>query len=347
MPRAQRPTFSSSAGPASATETSSATSRAEPSPDKEGVARRIVELFKQDRDQYDRFVLAVLEGVGPNEARTAYGLNQKAISIMRDLDRIDKEALAELKNAFAFAGEGLPFTPRDFHYLTSRSWIGDYRVRINKPNGGTIAIAAGRTPKQAREAAEDIVRALREQGIEADAVRRGGEILVQRRRDLRGDLELAQEILRNASGEEMHKIRAAMRRNYLPPKLDPLRFNPRHGVLGFRTDLKPNELLSVIHQNLTDSFTLIADRYIRTRFSDAVNRIAEDAPDLAKLLAEDYAILYGRRAPLDAALVEWLENTKFGEIFGFVNAERVARRLNNIVFQLTLGFADLGLQRRP
>ena len=108
------------------------------------------------------FHRAWLEILSPDEAAER-GFKPEVVAALKEINRVDALNNAELLLTKEAAGLLHKYTPKRFHYMLSRSWVGDFRLPIYEEgldattNGKLVGYASGHDPQSTIKEANEIV----------------------------------------------------------------------------------------------------------------------------------------------------------------------------------------------
>jgi hypothetical protein len=240
------------------------------------------------------------------------------------IDQRQVKMIEDMQKAFGVGD----FLSMQNHYMLSRMWVGPLRIELRDPKGIVRAYAAGHSPQEVKYEAELIKKIARQEdnldlSFNPKAIRRP-----QHDEDLRAAMAI-------------QKPERALR--WTEKAREPMRFKEREGALGglgYTRSLDKKELRELLGKNIRESHNYMAMQIVRHKIAPDMRALLKEDPQIAALLNQRLNDLEGVKGPV-AKAVEKAVDQVLTPILG-TSAMQIARGTNELMFQLTLGFGNVG-----
>lgn len=294
------------------------------------IATMIDDLYK-DPEEVLKFWRAVNAGVGPDEAVKSFGVGEKTLGLLKELDSLDQWNMAQKLMVQAAFGESLA-KARPNHYMISHSWQGTWRAPIYDEVGNLIGVGAGKTRQQALNEANGIIKNLPDQKLRIgtpDTADWKADQVLKEKLLVRGDDSALIAQARDKWGQEV----------YGPSRSTHL----RTGVKGYVGETQPwqkDELKEIIHRNLLEDQKYLADLTVRRVFEDDLTKLRQvDFGMFRQLLArlDDFA---GNQGPI-GKLTNQVFDRALSPVLGKNSATTIVSTANKWMAHLSFGFFNV------
>lgn len=310
-------------------------------------------IDKLSVDELAKIDFAFEQNLSPSEARAKYGIGKAGQSLLRMLNKTDRGYMGEtmgIQDLFPDGALADKITPKEWHYMVTRTWRGEYRTPVFEMSQGSdgkwlidrgaelAGVGSGTSRRAAIEDAKNIVR----EAMEKDPDWAAGKARIGfREQDTRlvgrdADLALAAQIKEGLLGSKMFK-RASEAVHLGQPK----RFKQRRGTRGYQTGLTHKELKRIIFGNLIETERINNQRAIAYLLEEEIARVDQMTPRIGERLKKRLNALAGERGNI-AQQIDEIFDPFLGPIFGKGAASEIVRKTNHAMFTLMLGIGDLG-----
>lgn len=297
------------------------------------IADRIRKLAKTDENGYRALVRSIQSEQGIDWG-IRNGLTKDGVEIMQELQQADSELAKSIIAAQRAAGidESRIFSPRENHFMLSRTWQGNYRTPVYNGNK-LVYVAGGNTPKQSQELAKRVA--------ETEGWRMGETISSSARKDF--------DMLKTLADRDFDYIRAMQRHNEVvePKVFDPKTMEARKGIEGYQTEFTPDELIKALVGHTTRYRRYEAEMgfegLFKKDFDTLVNSSIPEDKIMAARLASRLDALFGIRSEnFDLAVNRALDNSPLGDLLGGDSASKTVQALSKYTYLAALGFWNMG-----
>lgn len=283
-----------------------------------GVAQYIDRLSDDDMRTLQQIYI---RGMDLAEAK-ALGLSQELDAFLTQMDALDTKQIDQLQRTMADTN-GETFTPRKGHFMMTRTWQGSWRVPIY--NGADLLyVASGKSRGDAQKEADKILAA-------GNGRWHAGNPAMT---DLGGDLNLSRQIQRG----HPDFVRAVAARTP-----EPGFFREREGIGGYigqRETMTRRELEDIIAGHTRRINRYMAEATWRDRFAGDLMYLQMENPEYFKQLMQSLDDVAGRQG----VFAQWQNQAVdkvLGPMLGKDSASKVVRAINESVYHLQLGFANI------
>lgn len=315
-------------------------------PTKGGIVEKIRNL--SDKDLIDFFEI---QADWKSVAEIAKGDYSKELKqFVQALNRLDKKKVNQVLAAQQFVGKA-DFAQLERHLMMSRTWRGDFRVRVVDSKGNYLGMGSGFTRAEAVQDAEAVaVRAnqlLAEDRASGLLTKAEGEVraltdevyVMGRDEDLLALFD--PKLIKAADTAATNAFDRAYGEIY---KQIPGRFRKRSGLIGsseFHRVPTHDDLESIVFNNLVTSNKYVGSR-IRDKFlADEMATLRAERPTIGKDLQRRFARLDGISGPFTKSINKY-SDAALGWALGRNSASKISGFLSNALFRLTLTAGDLG-----
>lgn len=301
--------------------------------DNGSVAARARALYKSP-EEWDGFIKTIQSGRGWRYGVNQYGLTERAVQLLRQIEIEDKALADSIIAAQRAAGvaENKIFKPKEHHFMLSRTWKGNNRVLIYNDKGNLVYIAGGNTKSEAEGIAESIIAQQAEKGKKwrATQVHNTSETqdmellkkLVYEDADFRTAMKMQQQMIRTKAGQ-------------------PGTFKQRQDVAGFQTEFDENDFIRAMIQHARRYRKFEAETSIRAMFKKDFQRLQFDDPEAYTTLLQRLEKMFGQEGQVTQAINQAFD-TVLAPVLGKNSASRIVGTANKLLYRYALGFANIG-----
>lgn len=333
-----------------------------PTPRSKGLVERVEPAFATPEGE-QQFWRSWLETLSPEEARKR-GYRREVVNALDALRKVDDKNITELQMQRFALGYHDDFEPMSFHYLISRTWVGNYRYPLKDADTGAIVgYAAGHTSGGTLKEAKKIVERVNKEFAESGETFRVAEVpkdaKVMERGVLRRTSEWEPEISKlhedlwgvgnypGAKDININPITKAVIRHRADLIMEnPQTWQHRLGHMGFAGEASPlswKDAKNRIWANVTETHKLLAREatWGMMAAKGDLYKLAQEDAALAKRFVNRWNKMQGVAGDVSRAIESGID-TLLSPIFGAQSGSRMAAAFNEATFFLTLGALDAG-----
>lgn len=318
---------------------------------------RIIGSLRQGSEAHRQFNAAWYAALTPGEAASR-GYAPEVLQALRAIHSVDRQQAEMISRVQAAYPEVFDFNPRDVHYMLSRMWKGNLRAPLFAGDPRRIlGYASGSTPAEVERDFRALQRFIQERG--GPLLQRGEVFQAGRETDIARARKLVRHGLQEEAAPEIAKtmsdLQSAMRLDTTSPVFrmireqrlsihEPARFQRRRGAIGFRgtTDLLPiQDIQRAIYSNIIEGERLVAQLATREAVMPAFQRLRVENPTLARDVSDFVHQLYGGRSEFNQRVAAAIDKP-LAPFFGSESASKITQVANRTMYNVTLGFLDLG-----
>lgn len=297
-----------------------------------GIWGQIEGLGKKD---FSDLVGNMLLGRTPVEAQAA-GASESVVRALQYLDKVDSARVDEIARTLEIIGDPTAFKALKAHYGLTRTWKGDFRLRLYDQNGRFVYMASGHTAAEAEKVAKAVERETAALG--APIARRPGEGQVKVASFV-DDLAEARRMDFSSPGFKLAK--EAELKYALPVPKDPKFFKERMGLEGFQTRFTKDELRQALERHVYQAEAWMAEQAVREKLTPMLLRLHQEQPALFQQLLQRINDLSGKPTVF-AQAQNRIADKLLSPFLGVNSATKIVSSLNTLAFNLQLGMLNIG-----
>lgn len=260
-------------------------------------------------------------------------VGEKAFDFLTTMRKVDQEMISQIQMTQAAYGQKI-FTPKENHYMISRTWSGNYRVPIYNEAGDLIYMASGKNKAQAETLAKKIIG-------EADAGWTAKEAVLADKAT-ESPVSLAgyfdEMVLNKPDYFAAAKIQEGLLETPTPKFMEARK--DVGGFLGQNAPWTKEELTQNIFGHLKAQNRYLANLVVHERFAGDMRKLMVEDPMMFQILRDRMNDLEGKPGPL-AQIQNKLVDKVLAPVLGPNSASKIVGVTNNALMHFNMGALNI------